>query len=282
MRKAKTNDYRDKSRIDRIKYILRNRVGYYSEDELEALVKKYNISIEKIIQHILCAGNDNEFIQKYINLLKKRGKIWIGKAECSKEFANNCAQFILRNVEKFSKIYSSKYNCKHLQMDLASDSIMYILQKCGDVEKNFGDNIEISEKLVTLRIKAYIKYNCIKQLEARREKSFYRVTRNPKNDMNEINVFDRGIKNESQNIESEVVEKMLAQQDTSKEKGRGGKYAAVLVKNMKKGLTLDQALREMENNTGLSQEDILKEIRKYMIESKKVRETEKGEFILGG
>ena len=280
-KKAKTNDYRDKGKIDRIKYVLGKRTGYYTEDELETLVKKYNISIEEIIQYILCRGYNEEYTQAHINILKRKGKIWIGKTECSKEFADKCAQCILRNAEKFSKMYSNRYNCKYLQMDLASDSIMYILQNCGDIEKNLGDNIEISKKIIILRIRIYIKYNCINQLKPRKEKSFYGVVRDPKNNMNEINVFDRGIKDESQDIESKVMEKMLDQQDISKEESIGGKYAKLLMKNINKGLTLDQALRKMENDMGLSQEDILKELRKYMIETKKVKETEKGEFILG-
>ena len=158
---------------------------------------------------------------------------------------------------------------------------MYILQNCGDIEKNFVDNVEISKKVIKLRIRTYIKYKCIGQLKPRKENSFYRLVRDPKNNMNEINVFDRGIKDKSQDIQSEVVEKMLAQEDISKEGGIGERYATLLMKNINEGLTLDEALRKMENDMGLSQEDILKELRNYMIENKKVKETEKGEFILG-
>lgn len=220
----------------------------------------------------------------HINKLwKKDGKIWIGaKIACSKKFAEKYAKIILEEAEKRSKINCNKYACRYLQPDIASDSVMYILQKCGEIEKNFENNESISKELIRLKIRTYIKYRCMQQLKKPREKSFVKRYQNHKGDEKDINVFDRGIKDDSQNIEDEVERKVLSEtKEIKKSEDIGQTYAEILMQNINQGLTVQEALEKMENQLDMNQEEILKELRTYMIKTKQVRQTKDGGFILG-
>ena len=127
--RAKLIDYREKKKVNRIKYILNKESRYYSKEELEKLSKKYDCSLDIIIQYILCGGEDGEYVQIYKSLLNEKGKVWIGITKCSKEFAERYAKFMMEIADKSSAKYCNKYNCRHLYPDLASDSVVYLLLK---------------------------------------------------------------------------------------------------------------------------------------------------------
>lgn len=169
-----------------------------------------------------------------------------------------------------------------MQPDIASDSIMYILQKCGEIEKNFEDDEDTSKKLIKLKMRTYIKYRCMKQLRRPKEKSFVKRYQNHKGDEKDTNVFDRGIKDNSQNVEDEVERKILLETEKSKtSEDIGQTYAEMLMQNINQGLTVQEALEKIESQLDINQEEILKELRTYMIKTKQVRQTQDGGFILG-
>ena len=70
--KTKVMHYKDKEKIDRIKYIVNQDSRYYSQEELVDLSEKYNCSIDTIIQYLLCSGMDSEFLDVYKEALEER------------------------------------------------------------------------------------------------------------------------------------------------------------------------------------------------------------------
>ena len=156
------------------------------------------------------------------------------------------------------------------------------MQKCGDIEKNFEDNEDILKKIIRLRISIYIKYRCIQQLKRPTEISFGGTYQNHKGDEKEINVFDRGIKDDSQDIEDKVADQiLLEEEDEIKSENIGQTYAQILMHNINQGLTVEEALKKMESKLNIKKEEILKELRTYMIKTKQVRKTKDGGFVLG-
>lgn len=280
--KAIIMDYRDKNKIDRIKYILGKEARYYSEEELEALSQKFDFSIDKIIQHVFCAGQESEYLEEYKKVIREKKKIWIGDTGCSKSFAEKQAKFIIKEAEKNSKTKSSRYNCRHLQVDLASDAITYILQKCGEIGKNFEENDKIAKKLIRVKIITYIKYKCIEMSSKQKEISFHMKLRNNKNEIDITDVLNKGIEDKSQNIQDEVEEKVLSEKEANVvEENTAQTYAEILMQNINQGLDLQESLKLMENKLELPKEEILKALKNYMIACKRVRETKNGEFIIG-
>lgn len=243
--------------------------------------EKYSISIERIIQYTLCKGDDNEFLDMYMSILRQKGKVWIGETECNKKFAEKHAKFIVEEAERVSRRNCNRYRCRHMQSDIASDSIAYILQKCGDIGKNFDDDEKNAKKFIRLRIQTYIKYKCISQIKKTREYSFHREF-TYKGDQQESNVFNRGIKDNSVNLEEAVEEKILSKEEQMKQESIGQNYTELLMKNIKKGLPLEEALERTGFLLKLPKEELLKILRDYMITTKKVRGNDEDGFVLGG
>lgn len=266
--------------LDRIRYMLSKSSRYYTENEIETISKKYNINLEKILRYILCKGDNDEFLDMYISALRQNGKVWIGETECNKKFAEKHAKFIVQEAEAISRNNCNRYGCRYLQSDIASDSIVYILQKCGDIGKNFSDDDKKARKFIRLRIKTYIKYKYISQIGKPKEYSFHREF-SYKGNQNASNVFNKGIKDDSVNLEDEVEEKVLSGEKQKEKENIGEECAELLMLNIKKGLPLGEALETTGYLVNLSKEELLENLRDYMIKTKKARGNDKKGFVLG-
>ena len=272
--KAKVYNYYDKEKIDRIRYILNKESRFYLKSEIEYLSKQYDIEIETIIQNIMnISERENTLI--HMNLLQEKGKIWIGKQKFSKEFASKYARFIIDEAERSSKILCKKYNCNNVAQDLAGDAIEYLLKKCGFIEKNFSDDDCQSKNLIGASIYLHIKYNCLKKLRLPKENSLYR-TFTYKGEEKEGNI---GIKDETQNTENEVEEKIL--KENLKNKSMEEICIEILLDNINRELSSEEVIEIMSKKLKISKEDMLEKLKNYMLEKNRVRQTDDGDYILG-
>ena len=275
-------DYKNKSKIERIKYIIGKESRYYSKEELEKLSKEYGLSINDIIKHLFCAGKQSEYLEEYKKIIEGKGKIWIGDTKCSKSFAEKHSEIIIKEAEKNSVTKSSRYGCRHLKSDLASDAIAYVLQNCGEIGKNFNENDIIARNLIKVKIKTYIKYKCIGSFAKPKENSFNVKFRNNKGEEKEVDRLARGIEDKKENLQNYVEEKLLKDSNGVETKENEGKiYAKLLMKNMEQGLTLEQALEIVEKNIKVPKKEILETLKNYMILTRKVKQRKNGEFIIG-
>ena len=278
--KVRVQDYYIKEKIDRIRYMLNQEPRYYKKEEIEEISEMYEIDINTIIQNILCAGKE-KYVSNYTDLLEKRGEIWIGSTACSKKFANTYSKTIIEKAGEISRMLCSKYRCKHMQQDIASDTIEYILKKSGEIEKNFYDNKEIAENRICARINFYIKCKCLKSLSKSQKYDFY-IRYTYKDDGKRSNIFDIGIKDETtQDIEKEILEEM---EEKSKEKSKENpeeKCIELLMKNIELGLSRENALEKTGEMLNLNPEEMLEQLKTYMIKQKRAKKTKDGGYVLG-
>ena len=278
--KVRVQDYYIKEKIDRIRYMLNQEPRYYKKEEIEEISEMYEIDINTIIQNILCAGKE-KYVSNYTDLLEKRGEIWIGSTACSKKFANTYSKTIIEKAGEISRMLCSKYRCKHMQQDIASDTIEYILKKSGEIEKNFYDNKEIAENRICARINFYIKCKCLKSLSKSQKYDFY-IRYTYKDDGKRSNIFDIGIKDETtQDIEKEILEEM---EEKSKEKSKENpeeKCIELLMKNIELGLSRENALAKTGEMLNLNPEEMLEQLKTYMIKQKRAKKTKDGGYVLG-
>lgn len=131
---------------------------YYNYEEINHICEYYNISILDFINYVI--GNAKYFgYTDYLDLLNKKGIIWIGeKCKLSSEFVKqniNELQKIALTVSK--KAYAHFYNTDSINIDkddLFQESLIFILTKCGDLEKNFeGEDLS---RMIYLRTKITI------------------------------------------------------------------------------------------------------------------------------
>lgn len=142
---------------------------YFSKEEIEDICSKYGITKEDFITYFVYSGTFryNSNSKAYLDILEKHNKIYIGRTRMSNEyFEENYSQFI----EPIKRLVGSM--CKHYRMlsyreDFESDAIMYLIQNCGDIEKNFSD-YEDNQTLINMiigRIKIFLREKIISQMK---------------------------------------------------------------------------------------------------------------------
>lgn len=273
---AKINDYKLKRKLDRIKYVLDEEKRYYTRIEIQELSDKYELGIEEIVQYILCNGK-KEYISSYLKLLDERERIWIGREKCSKEFASIYSKNILQSTKNTSRKICLKYGCKYMEKDLMGDTIVYILENCGDIEKNYGysnENKDIVNKILIGRIHLYIKY---KYLDSIKKTKVYSIQTKYKvrdtEEFEEMQLKDKTVK-----VEDEVENKILKE---VKPKNLEQECIRVLRRYVESGLGREEALRKTGEELGMDPEEMLTAMKNYMINKKIVKETEDGEYMVG-
>ena len=170
------------------------------------------IDLDKIILY-LCCNESEKHLGDVVKTLERNRKLWLGETKCTKKFAETYAKQIMEMTNGISIKLCSRYGCKDRVQDIASDALVYVLEKCGDIEKNYCDNEELNIKFIGGRIYNYIRFSCLSlSLRSKREGStlLHKKFTNHKGSEEEINVFDRGIEDkEQESIEDEVERKVL-------------------------------------------------------------------------
>lgn len=168
-----------------------------------------------------------------------------------------------------------KYRCEMIKDDVISNSILFIIEKCGNVEKNYLNEEQIKMAIASL-IGGYIKKNCL-WYKSNLPQTLFVIN----SDDEEINPFDRGIEDKSINVEKEVIEN-ISQEEIEQYKNLQLEVACLklLKKYIEIGYTESEAIIEVSKFIGIDMAELIEMLKKYMIDQNKVKETSKGEYIL--
>ena len=201
--KAKIKDYKKEIKINGIRYLLQES-RYYSKQELENLSKKYEIDLSEILKKFFNLQN-NKNLKNIEDCLEIKGQLWIGNIKCSKIFAEKYAQFMIETAMKIGNNYCRKYKCESVKDDVISNSIIFIIEKRGHIEKNCITEEQIKTAIFH-SISRYIMDSFLWEKSRKCSKiySYFEININGE----EINPFDKGIVDASINVENEVIENM--------------------------------------------------------------------------
>ena len=94
----------------------------------------------------------------YKDILEKHGKIFIGRnVRLSESFAREYQREIIDFSRSLALKFCQRYNALNNINDYAQDTMLYIIEHCGDLERNFEDNIDLCKGLIYKRAEAFIK-----------------------------------------------------------------------------------------------------------------------------
>ena len=272
MTKAVIKDYIMQAKIKRIKYII-NESRYYSITELEELAKRNEMDIDTLLQ---CIFNfqDIKNVGTLSKSLKSQGQLWIGFTPCSKNFSEKYASYMIEITTKISKILTARYRCRDIKDDIVSDCIIYIIENRGDIEKNHLNDYQIKKSISYIILK-YIKFACQIYKERNKPSSLFKIY----GDGKEINILDKE-EITSINAEVDVVEATPQEDIDSDSESLEEACLKLLKKYIEVGYSDKQAILEVSRFVGINIDDMLKMLRKYMIEEQQVKLTSTGNYIL--
>lgn len=147
--------------MDKIKDIkLDNR--FYTKVEIENICSKSGITVEQFIIYVIQKVRVDSAV-RYKEALDMNNGIWIGNTKMSNSFLMENYNDINKGIKIITQYITKKYNMIHYKEDLINMGIEYTLGMCGDLEKNFGYNIEIFKKLLFRRLNRYIQGECVRE-----------------------------------------------------------------------------------------------------------------------
>ena len=274
--KAKIKDYKKEIKINGIRYLLQES-RYYSKQELENLSKKYEIDLSEILKKFFNLQN-NKNLKNIEDCLEIKGQLWIGNIKCSKIFAEKYAQFMIETAMKIGNNYCRKYKCESVKDDVISNSIIFIIEKRGHIEKNCITEEQIKTAIFH-SISRYIMDSFLWEKSRKCSKiySYFEININGE----EINPFDKGIVDASINVENEVIENMSqAKEIDLKNDLLEDSCLRLLKKYLEIGYDENKAILEVSKIVKIAVKPLVKILKKYMIKQQYVKVTSKGSYIL--
>lgn len=132
---------------------------FYSQEEIEKMINSHNISVEDFIENIVLKGVPEDKIETYIEVYKdvmRRHKgIYIGKGRMSNKYFEDLYNNIELPIQRLIESICRRYGRRHISEDCKSEALLYILEKCGDIEQNFSDcdDGETAIRMIMARVK---------------------------------------------------------------------------------------------------------------------------------
>ncbi len=129
-------------------------VRFYSINEINNILKKYNITLKYFIIYIINNGRfwNTEDYEKVIN---KNGGVFLGKTKTTNDFIKDNYNILLKCI----KLIILEFKRKNINIkdkdDFIQNAFIYIYEKCGDLEINFGICKDLFLK-IELRLKKYL------------------------------------------------------------------------------------------------------------------------------
>lgn len=255
-------------KINRIKY-LTFESRYYTKHEIEILANKFQITIKDLVIGLYNLKQEKQ-IFNILNLLDTKGKIWYGDVKCSNNFIEKYAKYIITLANKISEYYSRKFNFNDVKEDCISDSILFIYEKCGEIEKNFGENEILVKKIISYKLLKFIKFKYLNR-STKKVITISTLTNNSSN--------NSGIKDDTVNIEQELEETVVIE-ELNKLGVLEDKCVYLLSKYLEKGYTKEEAFAMIEKFIGIDKLNLIEMLKQYMTNKQLVKKTSAGKYIL--
>lgn len=151
--------YRQRTRIKHL--TKENRI--YTIEEINDLCEKYGISLQEFLS-IIYKTESQYVIEENQGILQNKG-LYIGSKPIDDEILDEYGEEIIRFIDMKSKAMGHKYRQNSYCDDIASDTIMYITQKRGDLFINY--ETEKALQIVKYIASKYIKYSYISHFKVR-------------------------------------------------------------------------------------------------------------------
>ena len=152
-------DYTVVYKAKKIKEILEER--YYSKDEIQELCKKYKIGIKQFIIYVI---QNQKFYntKKYIDVLDTEGRLWLKRCKMSNEFVEKNYEKLKKKMEMLAIKKCLTYEIDYDIDEMVSRAIEYMYTNCGDIERNFGKDEDMLNRMLYTRVRLYIRAECVK------------------------------------------------------------------------------------------------------------------------
>ena len=128
---------------------------FYSKEEIDGICTKYGITEKDFIRYIIYKGNTKTDITAYLDAINNHNGLFIGTAKMSNQYFEKIYDTFITPINRLIGALCKRYNVVRNMEDYKSEAILYIIENCGDIEKNFFDlkDQEIILRMLIARIR---------------------------------------------------------------------------------------------------------------------------------
>lgn len=256
--------------IEKIKKIqlVRNeleKMTYLRKDEIEGLCQRLEISVEDFITYYI---NNGDFFDPsaYKQALDINNGLWTKKGSIEKNHIKDYNEIFSRISRTVATKIKKNYSEKFYNEDLQSNILLFILQNCRDLIKNFKYDAKLMEKMIWLRARQYAKViYLLEQKENMKMVSFNDQIKN-NNKSNNIEINDVEIKN------IEIIEN-----DNLSDEQLVNIFKNYLVQ----GYSKEVILKNLSTTLNIEKTEIVNIIKRYLLENGQVKQNDNGDYEIG-
>lgn len=244
---------KDFSIISKVRDIkLENR--FYSREEINDICITHNITINQFIIYVIQNVKINRTLE-YKKALENNDGIWMGKYKMNNEFFSQIYNVICPEIDKIVKSKARRYQMNYYKEELIDLVGDYIYENCGDLERNFKENNDLFQKLLYRRVNCLVRNICIKEKIKETTKFFEDYIGNIKDKKQFKPIVRYKLKEDNKDEISKNIFEQMAY------------YYSQRYSN-------DTIKKKLEEEFGLSEEEILKTLQIY------IKEKEEDSYIL--
>ena len=250
---------RIKERADKIRYKIGGEKRFYTLEEIKNICAESELTIDEFCSYVVQREMHKKiYLERnfYSELLYRKGKIFIGRGErITEEFARKNQNLIIDFARSLAVDLCRIYQAKQHIEDYAQDTMLYIIENCSDLEKNFEDDFDLCKGLIYTRAKAFIKGLIIidKKAKTISVDSYYKDRKD-----NSLS-----IKSQDKNVETEAIDKV----ETEEDKGMLIKKVLEYIENVENPI---EAIRHIADKNDLDFQNLINQFRKYYKNTKNI------------
>lgn len=186
--------------------------------------------------------------------LEKQNGCWYGEKKfgCSTEFIQKYVNRITNISRAIAVKLCNNYKIASKIDDYASDIFLYIIEKCGDLEKNHEDDEDALFRKITLRAKLAMKGKIILD-------NF--VIRETRTCYNTDKYGNLEVKDDKSDVENEALNRVY---DEDKDIAQ---IKMEILKRIDMGEDVDDVLEDLSDKLGCDKNELIMKIREYYIEN---------------
>lgn len=193
-------------------------------------------------------------VKEIKEILEKQNGCWYGKKKigCSTEFIQKYVNRITNISRAIAVKLCNNYKIASKIDDYASDTFLYIIEKCGDLEKNHEDDEDALFRKITLRAKLAMKGKIILD-------NF--VIRETRTCYNTDKYGNLEVKDDKSDVENEALNRVY---DEDKDMAQ---IKMEILKRIDMGEDVDDVLEDLADKLGCDKNKLIMKIREYYIEN---------------
>ena len=193
-------------------------------------------------------------VKEIKEILEKQNGCWYGKKKigCSTEFIQKYVNRITNISRAIAVKLCNNYKIASKIDDYPTDTFLYIIEKCGDLEKNHEDDEDTLFRKITLRAKLAMKGKIILD-------NF--VIRETRTCYNTDKYGNLEVKDDKSDVENEALNRVY---DEDKDIAQ---IKTEILKRIDMGEDVDDVLEDLSDKLGCDKNELIMKIREYYIEN---------------